>query len=241
MQALFLVLIGLLAFVNAQQQALCNEVSNQVKTSISLVGGESLLEMVPSNATEALPSGGRTLLHDIRGGLELHVKDVEGLSPPVQWRPTFSQGKVTVEMLVARGNEGFEKMRRDIANNVNTGSICPSMPNIPNYAALEDQPDTNQFLKCTACTVVLGVGLPIVYNAAIGAAFVDWCITTAGYDKDTCVGYAGNVMLALELPLMVLSAKQIVDFCWLRTGCATPTAAVAEAAVTSAALPMIAN
>lgn len=67
--------------------------------------------------------------------------------------------------------------------------------------------------KCITCTVTMGLLSPILLNYLIGDGFYHWCLNHTSNDEATCSTLAIDVALAMELPIIFVSAIITMEVC----------------------------
>ena len=73
--------------------------------------------------------------------------------------------------------------------------------------------DDTDITKCITCTVTMGLLSPIILNYLVGDGFYHWCLNNTSNDEATCSTMAIDVALAMELPIIFISAIITMELC----------------------------
>ena len=77
--------------------------------------------------------------------------------------------------------------------------------------------DSQNIVRCIACFSIMGLALPILWNLVFGYGFSLAC-QAKGQSKETCEELSIDFVLAMELPIIFISAVQTMNRCVKRDG-----------------------
>ena len=153
-----------------------------------------------------------------KGKMNLSLYKQKDLRAPMEVYMSGEGSRLMVDVVVRTGGDG-EKEQAHWREGIeqawlkrNKENLCEmSLVSMAMTKKYNDGANTD-LLRCIACFSVLGLALPILYNLVLGYGFSAAC-QAKGYDETTCDEFSIDLVMALELPIIFVSALQVFERC----------------------------